>query len=80
MKVYTTKSKYNCGPCSFINLTSLKGSERLEQQLATLGRIKPFRLSLYSSFLLWSHEKRRPVVVYTDSMGLNNKSFETIFQ
>ena len=53
MKAYVSKSKIvgPCGPCSFINLTGIKGSIKLEKELAEIGRIKPFHASSYTAFL-----------------------------
>ncbi|MFH1500802.1 MAG: hypothetical protein ABIE22_02545 [archaeon] len=81
MKIYTAKSKIigPCGPCSFINLTGLKGTAKLEEQLAELGRLKPFHASTYSAFLVWMGKYHADMEVFTESKKLNNKMFELMF-
>jgi len=79
MKAYVTKSPVNCGPCSFINLTCIKGSKRLENELAKTGKLKPFQVSGYSAFLYWANKYKKDIEVYTGSKSLNNKMFELMF-
>lgn len=76
MKVYTTKSKYNCGPCSFINLTGVDGNKKIEKDLAEKGKLKPFQASSYTSFLVWSKKYNKKLIIYTSSKKLNNKIFD----
>lgn len=80
MKVYKSKGRFNCGPCSFINLIGLKGSIRLENQLAKEGKLKPFKASSYTAFLIWSDKYRRELTVYTASKKMNNKMFKLMFE
>ncbi len=58
MECYTFKSKVigSCGACSFINLVGLKGSAKLEKELAEGGRMKPSWASDFTSFLLWGEK------------------------
>lgn len=76
MKVYTTKSPVNCGPCSFINMTGMKGSKKLENQLSSIGRLKPFLISDYTSFLLWAEKYGKDIDIYTASKSLNERMFK----
>lgn len=75
MKCYTTKSSYNCGPCSFINLTQIKGSKKFERELEK-EKLKPYKASSYSSFLTWSKKYGKDLIVYTKSKIMNNKMFD----
>jgi len=72
-KCYVSKSKIHCGPCAFINLIGLKGTPKLEERLSSIGRIKPFHASDYTSFLIWAQIYNKDVEVYTTSKKLNDK-------
>ena len=76
MKIYTTKSKYNCGPCSFINLTGIRGNKKIEKDLAEKGKLKPFKASSYTAFLVWSKKYKKELIIYTAYKKLNNKIFD----
>ena len=76
MKIYTTKNKYNCGPCSFINLTGIRGNKKIEKDLAEKGKLKPFKASSYTAFLVWSKKYKKELTIYTASKKLNNKIFD----
>ena len=80
MKIYTTKSKYNCGPCSFINLTGIRGNKKIEKELAEEGKLKPFKASSYTAFLVWSKKYKKELTIYTVSKKLNNKIFDFIIK
>jgi len=73
IKIYTTKNRYNCGPCSFINLTGIKGNKKLEENLSKEGKLKPFRASSYTAFLIWGNKYNKKLTIYTASKKLNNK-------
>jgi hypothetical protein len=79
MKIYTTKSKYNCGPCSSINLTGIKGSKKVETWLAKNGKLKPFKASSYTAFLVWADKYKKDIVIYTASKKLKNNLFKMMF-
>ena len=64
-----------CGPCPFINLVGIKGSFNLEKKLAQAGRLKPFHISDYTSFLVWGEEFNKDFMVYTSSRKIPNKAF-----
>ncbi|VVB79942.1 Uncharacterised protein [uncultured archaeon] len=76
MRVYTSKSGVNCGPCSFINLVGIKGSKKLELTLSNMGRLKPFHASTYSAFLVWADKHNKDILAFTSSRKLNKKMFE----
>jgi len=76
MKVCTTKREYNCGPCSFINLTGIRGNKKIEKKLAEEGKLKPFKASSYTAFLVWSKKYKKELTIYTASKKLNNKMFD----
>lgn len=67
------------GPCSFINLTGLKGSPRFEKKLSEIGRLKPFHASTYSAFLEWAEKYKWDLTIYTKFKKLNNKMFNLMF-
>lgn len=73
---YISKSKTNCGPCSFINLAGLKGNPKMEKELSDIGRIKPFYASDYTSFLVCADRHKKDVEAYTSSRQLNSKMFK----
>lgn len=81
MKIYISKSGIigPCGPCSFINLTGIKGSSKLEKELSELGRLKPFYLSTYGAFLVWGEKFHKNFQVYTTSTKIPKKAFDLIF-
>jgi len=80
MKVYISKSRVNCGPCSFINLAGLKGNKKLEEELASTGKLKPFKLSDYTSFLVWAKKYQVPLEFYTASKKIDSKLFKSMFR
>jgi hypothetical protein len=80
MKVYITKDKTNCGPCSFINLTGIKGNKKNEGRLAREGKLKPFKASSYILFLIGGNIFKKNLTVYTRSRKLNNKMFRLMFE
>lgn len=75
MKVYVTKSPFNCGPCSFINLTGIATNKKVEMELSQTGKLKPFKASSYSAFLVWAKRYNIDLNVYTNSKKLNEKMF-----
>ncbi len=62
-----------CGPCSFINLIGLKGSSKLEKELAEIGRLKPFHFSDFTSFLIWAEKYNKDLEVYVESKEVTKK-------
>lgn len=68
-----------CGPCSFINLIGLKGSAKLEEELSELGKLKPFNLSDFTSFLLWSNKYKKDIEIYVNSTKISEGLFKFIF-
>lgn len=76
MKVYTTDSPFNCGPCSFINLTGIDANKKVEMGLSTIGRLEPFKASSYSAFLVWAEKHNVDLEIYTSSRKLNKKMFD----
>lgn len=62
-----------CGPCSFINLTNLKGSTNLEKALSESGRIKPFYASGHSAFLVWADKYNKNLIAFVQSKNINQK-------
>jgi hypothetical protein len=81
-KSYKAKSKLAgpCGPCSFINLTGIKGSPKKEEELSKTGRFKPFRGTMYTGFLEWGKRYNLPMQVYTTSKRIDKKMFEFILK
>ena len=80
MEIYTTDSNMNCGPCSLINMLQIKGSKKLEEQLSEIGRLKPFRASFYSSFLIWSKRYHKDFQIFTSTKKVSNKMFNLMLQ
>jgi hypothetical protein len=79
MKIYISKSKVNCRPCSFINLTGIKGNKKIEETLASTGQLTPFKASNYSTFLVWAERHKVNLNTYTQSKKLNEKMFNLMF-
>lgn len=77
---YQTNSRFNCGPSAFFNLTGIEGSPELEAQLSKKGALKPFKLSLASSFLIWGELRNHPVTVFVESLSLTPKALHLIFE
>jgi hypothetical protein len=75
MKIYTTASSFNCGPCSFINLTGIKANKKIENELSKTGRLKPFQVTVYTAFLIWAEKYKKNILIYTASKKLNNRLF-----
>ncbi|MCK4729753.1 MAG: hypothetical protein KAT28_00390 [Candidatus Aenigmarchaeota archaeon] len=67
-----------CGPCSFINLTKSKGSFEFEKKLSDMGRLKPFLVCYYISFLVWGKKFKKDFKVFTSSRKLTKKGFNLI--
>jgi hypothetical protein len=90
-KCYTTLTKTThknrikdiigpCGPCSFINLIKAKGSFELEKKLSEIGRIKPFYLNDYTSFLIWGNKFKKEFKVFTSSKKITKKTFNLMIK
>ncbi|MBI2629642.1 hypothetical protein HYW76_00925 [Candidatus Pacearchaeota archaeon] len=76
MKIYLHKLRGTCGPCSFINLIGLKGNIKIEEQLSKIGRLKPFLITDWTSFLIWAEKYNKNIEVYLKSRNLNEKMFK----
>ena len=76
MKFYKTKSKLNCGPSSFINLIGIKGTKKLENALSDLGRLKPFYITDWTSFLIWAERYGKELEIHLENPDLNEKMFK----
>ncbi len=77
--MYIEKGRLNCGPAAFINLVGIKGNKKIEDRLARAGKLHPFKISDYTSFLVWAKKYNFPIEVYTSSKKLNNKIFKYMF-
>jgi len=78
MKPYITSLNVNCGPCSFINLTEIKGSKKIEEDLAKIGKLKPFKISDWTSYLIWADKYHKEVKVFVTKVDLDQKMFKLI--
>jgi hypothetical protein len=81
-KWYKAKSNLvgPCGPCSFINLSGIKGNVKKEKELSKLGRFKPFGGTEYTGFLEWGNKYNLPIRVFVTKNKVDRKMFDFIFE
>lgn len=68
-----------CGPCSFVNLVGLEGSFDLEKKLAEMGRLKPFHISNFTSFLIWAKYYGKDFRIVVSDTKIGDEIFDIIF-
>jgi hypothetical protein len=69
-----------CGSCSFINMVGLNGNFKLEKKMAEMGRLKPFHISNFTSFLIWSEYFNKKIKVIVSDLKIQDGLFDMIFK